>query len=206
MMPRTRRRILGVLSSRWLDFRGEGRLRCIVMGSMRPPGAWLRLLELVFADITESPRAAACASGRPLLPLASRPECRPSIGGGLSHTVAGLTGSRASSPTPAARSGRPHMRFVYPSAHEAVSSDLHRDSNPGCATPSGFLNLSTSRSARPPFQPCFMLVALMGFGLRRFPLRSCCTASRRPFPLPVVAAPRVQARCGTLVNQSGSGL
>jgi hypothetical protein len=70
------------------------------------------------------------------------------IGGGLSHTVAGSAGSQGSPGTPAAQLGRPHVRFVYPSAHEAVSSDLHRASTPGCATPSGFLDLSASCSAR----------------------------------------------------------
>jgi hypothetical protein len=43
-----------------------------------------------------------------------------------------------------------------------------------------------------PFQPCFVLVALMGFHLRRFPLPSSCAAvsrltafPRQPVPLPV---------------------
>jgi hypothetical protein len=54
--------------------------------------------------------------------------------------------------------------------------------SPGCAAPSGFLNLLTRCSARP-VQPCFMLVTPLGFGFQRFPPPSSRHASRRALPL-----------------------
>jgi hypothetical protein len=64
-----------------------------------------------------------------------------------------------------------HGIFFDSSTHAMVGSDLHRFSNTGCATPSGFLNLLTLYSACP-LSALFHAVAFMSFSLQRFPLSS----------------------------------
>jgi hypothetical protein len=101
---------------------------------------------------------------------------------------------------------RPRMKFVYPTAHEAMSSDLHRASNPGCATPSGFPNLSTCCSARTAVPALFHAGGTHGLAPPKIsppPMLYRLTTA-----LPSAGYDRA-ARAGTrdtLVNQSGSGL
>jgi len=120
---------------------------------------------------------------------------------------AGTAIARRVSTTCPTRTNRPSLGFFDPSTHALVSSDLHRLSIAGCATPSGFLNLLTLCSAHP-LSALFHAVAPLGFLLQRFsPLGSLRHLSTPPALLavsPFGAAPAHirTAACAALLTLS----
>jgi hypothetical protein len=103
-----------------------------------------------------SPDPATCATKSPLMSLASRPEYdsrRLVRSFGLLRARALVTRSP----------GRPPVRFLDPTALKEADSDLHRVCLPRLCYAFRF-SQPLDVSFRPqPFQPCFMLVTLLGF-------------------------------------------
>jgi len=100
---------------------------------------------------------------------------------------------------------RPSHEVLLPTARQTSRSDCHPTSPFPLTSATRRVCLTRLRYAfrfsqpldvlflSKPFQPCFVLVALMGFHLRRFPLPSSCadvsrlaTFPRQPVPLPVL--------------------
>jgi hypothetical protein len=90
--------------------------------------------------------------------------------------------------------------------------------SPGCAAPSGFLNLLTLSFRPIPVRPCFMPVTPLSFCLQRVPPSDSRDASRRQLPLlplrdvrrpcrpPIISKDNISKDAGTLTHARATGI
>jgi hypothetical protein len=113
---------------------------------------------------------------------------------------------------------RPSHEVLLPTARQTSRSDCHPTSPFPLTSATRRVCLTRLRYAfrfsqpldvlflSKPFQPCFVLVALMGFHLRRFPLPSSCAAVSRHYSVSSSASPSAGSSIGASTSGPGSGI